>query len=156
MKRTRILMLALGLALFAGAAFAEPADAQCYDCQWGYLTDEDGNRCFNCTIGQAGFGVRECSTPECMDCDVGDDPEICLIFGMLDGRAAPTGQFELPRSGTPVELLTLNAPDGATGPVAPVRRTSEIRRSCDGSILEIWYTPAEVSAIRSETAQLRL
>ncbi|WP_420633643.1 hypothetical protein [Candidatus Palauibacter sp.] len=156
MKLVRILMLGLGLAVFAGVASPEPVIAQfgafdCWDCQWGHFPDSG---CVNCTIGQSGLGAEGCATPRCLTCDLlGDD---CMVTAMLDGRAAPIEQFESPVYTAPIELQALNAAYGSTDPIAPRRRAGEIKRSCDGGIISKSYTVAEVDAIRKETAQLRL
>ncbi|WP_423927552.1 hypothetical protein [Candidatus Palauibacter sp.] len=151
MKLARILMLGLGLAVFAGVASPEPVIAQCWDCQWGHFPDSD---CANCVAGQSGIGAKGCATPVCNLCDLsGDD---CMVFSMLDGRAAPIEQFESPVHMAPIELQALSAAYGSTDPNAPRRRAGEIRRSCAGGIISKSYTVAEVNAIRKETAQLRL
>ncbi len=151
MKIVRILMMGLGLAIFAGVASAEPVGAQCWDCQYGHFPDSP---CANCTAGQSGFGWENCGTPACGDCRLGGRP--CMVFGMLDGRAAPDEQLESPVYTAPTELQALSAAYGSTDPIEARRRAGEIRRSCDGGIISRTYTVAEVNAIRRETAQLRL
>ncbi len=157
MKLARILMLGLGLAVFAGVASAEPAAAQCWDCQYGNLPDQDGNLCANCTADQSGLGMENCSTPECTQCHLGG--RLCMVFSMLDGRAvpvAPVEQSEVPVSVASGELQAFTALYGSPAPVLASRRSSEVSRSCDGSIISRRYTATQVSTLRGETAQLRL
>ena len=154
MKLARILMLSLGLAVFAVAASAEPVVAQCWDCQFGHFP---GSNCANCVAGQSGLGVEECSTPACRHCNL--EGNLCVVVSMLDGRDAPAGaleQFESPVYTATIELHALGAAYGSVDFLATPRRAGEIRRSCDGGIISKRYAPAAVSAIRSETAQLRL
>lgn len=153
MKLARILMLSLGLAAFAGVASAEPAAAQCWDCNFGYLSDEDGNKCAHCVAGQQGLGRDYCATPRCQTCRVGGPR--CTVTVMLDGRAAPavpTERFEA----TSTEPQAAGVARGSTSPIAFPRQASETRRSCDGGIITKWYAPAKVSGIRGETAKLHL
>ncbi len=152
MKRTRIFMLGFGLALFAGAMSAEPAVAQCWDCQFGNFP---GSECANCVAGQFGIGAEDCATPECTDCVLGG--RLCMVFTMLDGRAAPADQSDALPSVASIDLHAFTAPYGSSHSIVTPRRTSEAHsRSCDGSIVSRRYTPIQVSALRSETAQLRL
>ena len=153
MKLARILMLGLSLAVLAEAVSVEPVSAQCWDCQYGALSDENGNKCAHCVAGQQGLGAEYCATPRCTTCRVGGPR--CVVTVMLDGRAAPAvpmEQFEA----TSTEPQAASVARGSANPIAFPRQASEIKRSCDGGIITKWYAPAKVSGIRSETAKLQL
>lgn len=150
MKFTRTLMLSLGLAVATGAASAEPAVAQCWDCQWGHLRDSEGDLCYNCTAGQTGVGVTECSTPACNRCYI--DGDTCFVIVMLDGRTAPAEPIPV----TTLDPQAFSAVYGSTWPIAHPRRAGETKRSCDGGILTKSYAATDENVIRSKMAQLRL
>lgn len=165
MKLARILMLSLGLAVVAGAAFAEPADAQfvpgtglsgCWDCIDG-PGDGELSSCYYCSAMAIGMGNTDCSTPECRDCWLPGD--WCFVFLVLDGRVAPA-------EGRQVVLA-----DAAAGKAIPTVSTvhrpladslsgqwvdATVTRSCDGGIISKSYSAAEVLVVRGATARLQL
>ena len=156
MKLARILMLGLGLAIFAGAASAEPAVAQCWDCIQG-PGDDEHSYCEYCSNGQWGLGVESCATPACQDCDLSG--YVCEVYMMLDGRVAPKGPPESPLLGAPGEAIGLpafSASNASAGPVSTPSDFHETTRSCDGEIISRWYSASEVLARRSATSKLMI
>ena len=160
MKLTRILMLGLGLAVFAGAASAEPAVAQCWDCIPG-PGDGSHQECWYCSADRPGAGSTDCATPYCQACvTFPGGPCFTPILVMLDGRTArPTGP-EPDRLDTLAETLGTSAvawpAASSANLVAEGESAADTRRSCDGGIISRWYSPQRAHAVRDAMGRLRL
>lgn len=165
MKRTRVLMLGLGLALFAAAMSAEPAVAQfvpstglsgCWDCTDGPGDDERAS-CYYCSAMDIGMGNTDCATPECHDCWLPGD--WCLVFLVLDGRVAPVERRQVvladAGAGRAIPTVsTVHKPFASSSKGQWVDAT--VTRSCDGGIISKSYSAVEVLVARGATARLRL
>lgn len=160
MKLARILMLSLGLAVFAVAASAEPAAAQCWDCIPGPGND-DHQECWYCSADRPGTGSTHCATPYCQAC-VTFPGRDCFtpILTMLDGRTVPSPAVESDRRRVPTKQADLSAVAWAVGPSANLVALGEsivdTRRSCDSGIISRRYSSVRTRTIRDATARLSL
>lgn len=165
MKRTRILMLGLGLAILTGVAGAAPALAQCFWCTSGPgPADGSAAECNYCVHNSA-WGLDDyCTTPACENCEVGG--QLCLDgVVMLDGRLRPdrtegSGLPEDPgESLVGVTLAVYESSRDAPYAKVPQRElvhASTKRRRCDGGITARQYSAGEMRGLLSDTKRIRI
>ena len=163
MKRARILMLGLGLAILAGAAAAEPAVAQCFWCTSGPGPADGSEPECNFCVRNAPWGLDDyCTTPVCDHCEVGGQRCLGGVV-MLDGRLRPDDADGEETSRHPHQtvartVLAVHRLDSDV-PYAEIARddmvrASTTRRRCDGGIIARQYSAAEIQAIRQGTIYL--